>query len=64
MYLSERETGMLNRVVKMYIGDEEKHFQELLEPGKTPGDRHIYLDLYSLSEALAEHYSERENFIS
>ena len=55
MYLSERETEMLNRVVKMFIDDEEKHFQESLELGKTPGDRHIYLDLYSLSEALAEH---------
>ena len=64
MYLSERETEMLNRVVKMFIDDEEKHFQESLELGKTPGDRHIYLDLYSLSEALAEHYSEKKNFIS
>jgi hypothetical protein len=64
MYLSERETEMLNRVVKMFIGDEEKHFEELLEPGKAPEDRHIYLDLYSLSQALEEHYSEKENFIS
>ena len=64
MYLSERETEMLNRVVKMFIDDEEKHFQESLEPGKAPEDRHIFLDLHCLSEALAEHYSEKENFIS
>ncbi len=64
MYLSERETEMLNRVVKMFIDDEEKHFQESLEVGKSPEDKHIYLDLYSLSQALEEHYSEKENFIS
>ena len=64
MYLSERETEMLNRVVKMFIDDEEKHFQESLELGKAPEDRHIFLDLHCLSEALAEHYSEKKNFIS
>ena len=64
MLLSERETEMLKRIIKMYIDVEEKHFEELLEPGKAPENRHIYLDLYSLSEALAEHYSEKENFIS
>lgn len=54
MLLNKRETEMLERIIKMYIDVEEKHFEELLEPGEAPKDRHIYLDLYSLSQALEE----------
>lgn len=54
MLLNKRETEMLDRIIKMYIDDEKKHFQESLEVGKSPEDRHIYLDLYSLSQALEE----------
>ena len=54
MFLNERETEMLGRIIKMYIDDEEKHFEESLEAGRSPKDRHIYLDLYSLSQALEE----------
>ena len=54
MLLNERETEMLKRIIKMYIDDEEKHFEESLEIGKSQEGRHIYLDLYSLSQALEE----------
>lgn len=54
MLLNKRETEMLERIIKLYIDNEEKHFEELLEPGKAPEGRHIYLDLYSLSQALEE----------
>ena len=54
MFLNERETEMLERIIKMYIDNEEKHFHESLEIGESSEDRHIYLDLYSLSQALEE----------
>ena len=54
MLLNERETEMLERIIKMYIDNEVKHFHASLEIGKSPEDRHIYLDLYSLSQALEE----------
>ena len=54
MLLNKRETEMLERIIKMYIDNEEKHFQESLGIGESPEDRHIYLDLYSLSQALEE----------
>ena len=54
MLLNERETEMLERIIKMYIDNEEKHFHESLEIGESSEDRHIYLDLYSLSQALEE----------
>ena len=54
MLLNKRETEMLKRIIKMYIDDEEKHFEESLEAVRSPEDRHIYLDLYNLSQALCE----------
>ena len=54
MLLNKRETEMLERIVKMFIDDEKKHFEESPELGESPEGRHIYLDLYSLSEALEE----------
>ena len=54
MELSKRETEMLERIIKMFIDDEEKHFQESLQFGESPEGRHIYLDLYNLSQALEE----------
>lgn len=54
MLLNKRETEMLERIIKMYIDNEKKHFQESLQIGESPEGRHIYLDLYSLSQALEE----------
>ena len=54
MLLNKRETEMLERIIKMFIDDEKKHFEESLELGESSEGRHIYLDLYSLSEALEE----------
>ena len=40
MLLNKRETEMLERIIKMYIDNEEKHFQESLGIGEI-GRAHV-----------------------